>query len=306
MVGQVTAVCVSERKGTPKKDIKHGFLIENHGLEGDAHAGTGHRQVSLLSADRVDEFRVRNKDIYNGIFGENLLIRGIDCAALSIGAVLRIGKAKLEVTQIGKKCHSHCAIFDEVGDCIMPRHGLFTKVIRGGEVHCGDAIQVVSPYSAAVLTCSDSGAKGLRIDRSGPLAQKLLTEAGFWVCSNTILPDERSVIANELKQWCDRGVVLIITTGGTGFSLRDITPEATADVIERAVPGIAEALRMHGMTKTPRAMFGRGIAGIRGGSLIVNLPGSTRAVEESLAFLLPEIGHALDTLIGVGGDCART
>lgn len=140
MKGTVIAVCTSEKKGTAKRDIGSAQFIQDHGLEGDAHAGPWHRQVSLLSFDRVEEFRNRGAQVADGAFGENLLVKGIDFKTLPVGTVLRCGSVTLEITQIGKKCHSECEIFHQVGDCIMPREGVFARVLAGGVIGRGDEI----------------------------------------------------------------------------------------------------------------------------------------------------------------------
>lgn len=142
-MGKILAVCISEKKGTQKINIKEGILIENHGLQGDAHAGTWHRQVSLLSNEKITDFIARGGNVEQGDFGENLIVEGIDLAKLPVGTMLQINDdILLEVTQIGKECHSHCAIYHAVGDCIMPREGIFTRVIKGGSVKVGDSIIV--------------------------------------------------------------------------------------------------------------------------------------------------------------------
>lgn len=142
-MGKILAVCISEKKGTQKINIKEGTLIENHGLQGDAHAGTWHRQVSLLSNEKITDFIARGGNVEQGDFGENLIVEGIDLAKLPVGTMLQINDdILLEVTQIGKECHSHCAIYHAVGDCIMPREGIFTRVIKGGSVKVGDSIIV--------------------------------------------------------------------------------------------------------------------------------------------------------------------
>lgn len=143
MKGIIKAVCVSERRGTEKINVHQGMLKENWGFEGDAHAGDWHRQVSLLSYQKVVEFNARGANVTDGAFGENLLVDGIDCAKLPVGTKLRIGNALLEVTQIGKECHSHCEIFKRVGECIMPHQGIFSRVLAGGPVKEGDEIAVV-------------------------------------------------------------------------------------------------------------------------------------------------------------------
>jgi MOSC domain-containing protein YiiM len=141
-MGSVIAVCISEKRGTQKKNIKEAVLIENFGIENDAHAGDWHRQVSLLSYDRVEEFRKKGADVDDGAFGENILVEGIDFKTLPVGTVFRCGDVVLELTQVGKQCHSHCEIYHKVGDCIMPREGVFTKVIKGGKISVGDELLI--------------------------------------------------------------------------------------------------------------------------------------------------------------------
>jgi len=137
-VGVVKAVCVSKEKGVAKKNIGSGELIAQHGLKGDAHAGDWHRQISLLSLQKIEAFRAKGADVEFGAFGENLVVDGIDFSSLAEGTKFRCGDALLEMTQIGKECHNHCAIHHRVGDCIMPREGVFARVLRGGMVKVGD------------------------------------------------------------------------------------------------------------------------------------------------------------------------
>ena len=159
----------------------------------------------------------------------------------------------------------------------------------------------------AVITLSDSGYAGLRVDQSGPAIVQMMEQAGFQVVHTCLLPDNRQLLAQELCRLCDNGLTeLILTTGGTGFSPTDQTPEATMQVIERLTPGIPEAMRWHSLQITPRAMLSRAVAGIRGGTLIVNLPGSPKAVRECLEFLLPSLSHGLELLMGTTGECARS
>jgi len=159
-------------------------------------------------------------------------------------------------------------------------------------------------YTAAILTVSDKGAASEREDLSGPELEKLLTEMGFVVAHRIVVPDERAQISATLADLCDhKNVDLILTTGGTGFSPRDVTPEATRDVIHREVPGIPEAMRQESLKITNRAMLSRAIAGIRNQTLIINMPGSLKATRECFEVIRPALPHAMEILTGRGGDC---
>lgn len=159
---------------------------------------------------------------------------------------------------------------------------------------------------AAIITSSDSGYRGEREDLSGPVIRGLLVEAGYEITEQLLFPDEKEQLAAKMKELSDRNKVdLIITTGGTGFSDRDCMPEATKSIIEREVPGIPEAMRAYSMQFTKRAMLSRSIAGIRNHTLIVNLPGSPKAVKECLTYILPELWHGLEILTGAAQNCAK-
>ncbi|MEJ2252893.1 MAG: MogA/MoaB family molybdenum cofactor biosynthesis protein [Nitrospirota bacterium] len=158
--------------------------------------------------------------------------------------------------------------------------------------------------TAAVLTLSDRGSRGERMDQSGPAIQEMLGSIGGRVATSEVLPDEKDLLKDRLVALSGT-VDLILTTGGTGLSPRDITPEATLEVVEREVPGIAEAMRMVGLSKTPRAMLSRAVAGVRRGTLIINLPGSPRAVRENLGTVLQVIPHAVEKIKGSQEECAR-
>ena len=310
--GTVRAVCISTARGTEKTPVEEGHFLVDFGIEGDAHGGKWHRQVSLLSYDKVEAFNRRGADVKDGAFGENLVVEGLDFRSMAVGTRLYAGTAALEMTQIGKECHSHCAIYKKMGECIMPREGVFAKVIREGIIRPGDVMEAVPPaadrpFQAAVITLSDKGSRGERKDESGPAAAEMLTEAGYEVVEQILLPDEPEQLKRQLIRLADgRQVDLILTSGGTGFSLRDQTPEATMAVADRNAPGIAEAIRSRSMEVTDRAMLGRGVSVIRGKTLIINLPGSPKAVRESLGFVLGALGHGLGILRGSAGECGRS
>lgn len=148
-MGIVKAVCISEMKGTPKRNVHSARVLADWGLEHDAHAGKWHRQVSLLSAERIAEFRAQGADVNDGDFGENLIVSGIDFRTLPVGTRFICGTVILELTQIGKECHSGCAIFQRMGRCIMPREGVFTRVLQGGVITQGDEFSMLAPKEGA-------------------------------------------------------------------------------------------------------------------------------------------------------------
>jgi len=161
-------------------------------------------------------------------------------------------------------------------------------------------------YQAAVITVSDKGAAGLREDKGGPLVAALLEEAGYQVAYQTVIPDDQDTIAQTLITCADeKRLALVVTTGGTGFSPRDVTPEATLAVCDRPAPGIPEAMRLASLKITPKAILSRAAAGLRGGTLILNLPGSPKAAKENLLAVLPALAHGLDILTGGAGECAE-
>ena len=338
MEGTVKAVCTSSVKGVRKEPVKEARLIEDYGIEKDAHAGKWHRQVSLLSWEKVQEFNKSGAGVSDGDFGENLLVSGINFRSLPVGTRFLIcpaeevvhaaadslteetvhatdlkneeavGGALLELTQIGKACHHSCEIRKRVGVCIMPTDGVFAKVVRGGMVKPGDRVRVLPPdpdrpYTAAVITLSDRAFSGVYEDRSGPKAAEILKAAGYEVVETILLPDDQSRLERELGRLADqRQVSLVLTTGGTGFSERDRTPEATMAVADRNAPGIAEAIRVKSLAVTDHAMLSRGVSVIRKKTLIVNLPGSVKAVQESLGFILGALDHGLGILRGTADN----
>lgn len=309
--GKILAVCASQEKGVQKQEVQSAKLRENWGMEGDAHAGKWHRQVSMLSFEKIEAFRAKGARVEFGAFGENLVVEGFDLRAVPVGTMFQIGEALLKLTQIGKECHSHCEIFKTMGDCIMPREGVFTEVVKGGHIRPGDEIRMLPlkkdrPFTAAVVILSDKGYAGEREDKSGPLIKELLEIQGYEVIETLLLPDEKQRLVRQLCRLADqRQADVIFTTGGTGFAERDVTPEATAEVCDRMAPGISEAIRQYSLAITGRAMLSRAVSGIRKKTLIVNLPGSPKAVKESLEYVLPCLGHGLGILRGTEGECGN-
>ena len=309
-MGKILAICTSPQRGTVKTEVPSATLTPEWGIVGDAHGGSWHRQVSLLSAEKIEAFRKKIWVDY-GAFGENLVVEGFDFRTLPVTSRFAIGDAVLEMTQIGKECHNDCVIKQQTGECIMPREGVFARVLQGGKIHVGDEVTLLPapenpPLRAAVITLSDKGSRGEREDKSGPLIVEMLTAAGYKVEETMILPDEAAALKAQLIRLADgRQVNLILTTGGTGFSPRDITPEATLAVADRNAPGIAEAMRYHSLSITPRGMLSRAASVLRGKTLIINLPGSPKAVQENLEYILPSLEHGVRIAAGLDGECAH-
>ncbi|ONI47548.1 transposase [Candidatus Epulonipiscium fishelsonii] len=142
-MGVIKAVCISETKGTQKQNVGCAKFIVNHGIENDAHAGNWHRQVSLLSLEKINEFNAKGANVFNGAFGENLVVEGIDFKILPIGTRFKCNEVELELSQIGKECHTKCQIYHKMGECIMPIEGVFAKVLKGGEIKVNDEIHIL-------------------------------------------------------------------------------------------------------------------------------------------------------------------
>ena len=304
-MGKVVSVNISEKKGTIKHPVEQIELRKGFGIEGDAHAGDWHRQVSLLDLSSFDKMHNNaSVELKPGIFAENITTEGVDLWHLPVGTRLEIGDTLLEITQIGKECHRHCQVFRQVGDCVMPREGIFAKVITEGMIKAGQSIKIIPTLRVAILTVSDKGSTGERADLSGPALAEAL-EGKATVLIQDIVPDDFEQIKEKLIAYSEQGLDLVFTTGGTGFAPRDNTPEATMAVVERPAPGIVEAIRAQSLKITPFAMLSRAAAGIRGKTLIINFPGSPKAALECLEVFLPVMNHAVETLRGDAYECAQ-
>jgi molybdopterin adenylyltransferase len=311
---RIEALCVSDKKGVQKTTVQSAVFRADHGIEGDAHAGDWHRQLSLLASEDIATVREKIPDLKAGAFAENVILADLDLNSLGLGSRLRLGDAvELSITQIGKACHTPCAIGRATGDCIMPRMGLFARVLSGGTISTGDSAEILEvvpreKFQAVVLTISDRCSRGEAEDTAGPATAGLLSEEfGAHVYAVEIIPDEREQIVERLKHYCEgHSIDLVVTVGGSGFAPRDLTPEATREVVQRLTPGLDEAMRAASMKITPHAMLARGSSGIRNSTLIVNLPGSKKGAVENLAALLPApLEHGLLKLRGDPRDCGR-
>jgi molybdenum cofactor synthesis domain-containing protein len=309
---RVESVCIGETRGARKRPVESAVFRAGHGIEGDAHAGPWHRQITILAAQDIEEARKAGlPQVAAGAFAENVVVSGLDLGALGLGTRLRLGsEVVLAITQIGKVCHTACEIGRATGDCIMPRRGLFARVEQGGTVRPADEAAVTSLvprdwFQAVVLTISDRCSRGEAEDTAGPaVARRLETGLGAHVYAAAVVPDDVPLIAERLRHYADgHSIDLIVTVGGTGFAPRDVTPEATRAVVERPAPGLDEAMRAASLAKTPHAVLSRGASGIRRSTLILNLPGSERAAVENLDAVLKSLPHGLAKLRGDPSEC---
>jgi molybdenum cofactor synthesis domain-containing protein len=300
----VVSVNISEKKGTIKVPVEHIELTPN-GVQGDAHAGKWHRQVSLLGTESFRKFeKVAGRPLKYGEFAENITTEGIILYETHPLDRFTIGNALLEVTQIGKKCHGDsCAIYREVGNCVMPKEGIFCRVLKPGIVKAGDEMTYQPKiFRIKVITLSDRAASGEYEDRSGPRAVQILEEyfAGLgWKAEigRSVIPDEAALLRQEIDG--AKNADIIITTGGTGIGPRDITVDTVKPMLDKEIPGIMEMIRQKYGSEKPNALLSRGIAGVKGMSLIYTLPGSVRAVEEYLSVITPTIRHSFYMLNGL-------
>lgn len=300
MTIRVLSVNISEKKGTIKKPVES-IDLTGIGVVGDAHSGNWHRQVSLLAKESIDKFsQEAGRKIQFGEFAENITTEGLLLYTSKPFDRFIVENIELEVTQIGKKCHGDsCAIFREVGNCVMPKEGIFARVIRHGKLIAGDELEYRPRIiKVLIITLSDRASKGEYADISGPqirnLAKKYFEEINRPVAfEQELIPDDASLLKSHIETGIQSGADIIFTTGGTGIGPRDITPETVKPLLDKEIPGIMELIRVkYGMEK-PNALLSRGIAGVKNQSLIYALPGSVKAATEYCTEILPTIEHSL-------------
>jgi len=303
---KVLSVNTSAKKGTIKKPVES-IQLNEFGVAGDAHSGRWHRQVSLLATESISKFAAEaGRTISFGEFAENITTSGIllhECRPLDR---FLNDTVELEVTQIGKKCHGdNCSIFRETGNCVMPKEGIFARVIRNGKLKAGDELRYQPKIlNIQIITLSDRASAGEYDDKSGPQI-KILTESFFnginrkIVLANHLIPDDPDRLAQLINESLAQSVDVIFTTGGTGIGPRDFTPDTVRPLLDKEIPGIMELIRVkYGMEK-PGALLSRGIAGVAGKTLIYCLPGSVKAVTEYCHEILPTIEHSLYMIEGI-------
>jgi len=303
---KVLSVNISEKKGTIKHPVDF-IELDELGVKQDAHAGNWHRQVSLLAKESVDKFSVSaGREIKLGEFAENITTDGIILHETHPFDRFLIGEAELEVTQIGKECHGDsCAIYREVGTCVMPKEGIFCRVIRPGRIKTGDRITFIPKvYKLMVITLSDRASQGIYEDKSGPRIVAIMEDFFkklSWQSQvrHEIIPDDEKSLQELLKEAIAGQFDFVVTTGGTGIGPRDITPEVVRSVIDKEIPGIMEMIRMKYGQEKPNALLSRSVAGVAGKTIMYALPGSVKAVNEYMAEISRTMKHTLYMLHGL-------
>ncbi|PWB62762.1 MAG: molybdenum cofactor synthesis protein [Deltaproteobacteria bacterium] len=306
MDGKVLSVNISEKTGTIKHPVEK-ITITESGVMNDAHAGDWHRQVSLLAVESIEKFsRQANRKIHFGEFAENITTQGIELPKCNIFDRFQVGETELELTQIGKECHgTTCAIFKEVGNCVMPKEGIFCRVLKTGTIQPNDEILLVPKVThVSIVTLSDRASAGVYEDRSGPKIKEML-DAFFsqkkmrYEIETLLIPDNAEALRTHLNERRNGGTDFVFTTGGTGIGERDITVETVSGMLDKEIPGIMELIRVkYGMEK-PNALLSRGVAGIMGKTIVYTLPGSVKAVSEYMSEITKTMEHTVFMLHGI-------
>jgi molybdopterin adenylyltransferase len=296
---KILSVNISEKKGVIKKPVDSVVLNET-GVLHDAHSGPWHRQVSLLGKESFDRFSLQaGRQLSFGEFAENLTTEGVELVTTRPLDRFVGENVELEVTQIGKECHgTSCAIFKEVGNCVMPKEGIFARVIRHGQVQPGDVLQYrPRVFRMHVVTLSDRASRREYEDRSGPRVVELLQQ--HFEKRNrkievevSLIPDDAAALTAILDTARNNADV-VITTGGTGIGPRDITVDTVLPLLDKQIPGIMEMIRVKYGAAKPNSLLSRSVAGLMGETFVYTLPGSVKAVNEYLEEILKTMEHLI-------------
>ena len=303
---RIASLNISEKKGVIKTPVE--MVRVNHlGLQQDAHAGQWHRQVSILGSNSISRFeKVLGRSIAPGEFAENITLQDFEVDRVGPLDILTSGEVVLEVTQIGKKCHgTNCTIFQQTGDCVMPKEGIFCRVLKEGTLRIGDDF-VWRPkvFKALVITLSDRCSSGTAIDVSGPAIVKKLKDLmdqknRSCEVKHVLLPDEPSQLVSVLKEAFECGTDIIVTTGSTGIGPRDIAPETISPLLEKEIPGIMEMVRIKYGVDKPGALLSRALAGTKNKSVVFAIPGSPKAVTEYMNEINKIVFHCFNMLYAI-------
>ena len=303
---KVLSVNISEKKGTIKVPVDK-ISLSDIGIEGDAHSGKWHRQISLLGKESLDKSEPElGRKLNYGEFAENITTEGFPLYQMKPFDWLICGDILLEVTQIGKKCHgANCSIFQETGNCVMPKEGIFCRVLHGGDLQAG-AVFDYHPrlIKVHIITLSDRASQGIYEDKSGPLLKKLSEEFFLSVgrkveVENSVIPDDEHLLKSLIESLIKRNIDILFTTGGTGIGPRDITPDVIKELLDKEIPGIMEMIRMKYGMQFPNALISRSIAGVAGKTLIYVLPGNPKAVKEYSDEIFKTVEHSFRMLYNI-------
>jgi molybdopterin adenylyltransferase len=303
---RIISVNISEKTGTVKTPVER-IELTHYGVGGDAHAGNWNRQVSLLGTESIGKFEHESgRKVAPGEFAENITTAGMELWSAHPLDRFTSGEIELEVTQIGKECHgTGCAIFREVGSCVMPKEGIFCRVLSPGILEAG-MVMAYHPkiFRIMVITLSDRASAGEYEDRSGPRIKELLevyfTDLNFqFSIFNFLIPDDPHKLEDLLHKAKEELVDLVFTTGGTGIGPRDFTPDVVKPLLDKEIPGIMEMIRMKYGAEKPAALASRSVAGVMGKSLVFTLPGSVKAVNEYMDEISRSLVHLVYMLHGL-------
>jgi len=303
---QVVSVNISEEKGTVKVPVDQ-ISLTRYGVKGDAHAGQWNRQVSLLGSESIRRFeKDSGRKTRPGEFAENITTKGFELWKSHPLDRFICNNLEMEVTQIGKECHgSNCSIFREVGKCVMPKEGIFARVIREGTLKAGDQLDYQPKvFRILVLTLSDRASAGEYADLSGARIQEMAGDfftkhARKYIMQYALIPDDAQKLEEMINQAKYDSADLVITTGGTGIGPRDFTPDVVRPMLDKEIPGIMDMIRLKYGAEKPNALLSRSIAGVMGKSLIFTLPGSLRAVNEYFGEISKSLLHMVYMLHGL-------
>ena len=305
---KILSVNISEKRRTIKYPVKE-IRITDKGIEGDAHSGSWHRQISLFGKETIDKYaKLLKREIKFGELAENITTEGMEIFRAKPFDRFISDKIDLEVTQVGKENHGDSIpIYEELGNYleIRMREVVFCRVKKGGIMTAGDVLKYYPKvFKVMVITLSDRASRGEYEDRSGPRIKEL-TEEYFkeidWRCevSSKIIPDDAEKLKTILQKAKKDNFDVIFTSGGTGISHRDITPEVVSDFLDKEIPGIMELIRIKYGQEKPNALLSRGMAGVAGDSLVYALPGSVKAVNEYLHEIFKTLKHLIFMLHGI-------
>ncbi|MBN2788729.1 MAG: molybdenum cofactor synthesis protein [Candidatus Delongbacteria bacterium] len=301
----IKQINISTERGTAKFPVESAVINEN-GIEDDAHSGDWHRQITILAEESVIKFeKETGRRTKSGEFATNIMINGLDTSKVKIGDRIILNDAEVEVTQIGKEPHFYDSpVLKDTGRNIMFDEGLFAKVLKTGKIKIGDKMDYIKrPLRLCIITLSDRVSQGIYEDRSGPKIKERLLEHYSKISTDItveVIPDDKNKLDTLLKRYTDDKVDAIFTTGGTGVGPRDITPDAVTIFADKLIPGIMDHIRMKYGKTIPNALLSRSVAAVKDKTLIYTLPGSVKAVTEYMDEILKTIDHLFKMLNGEG------